>query len=229
MTKPIGKQDLLGIGMTSQRRRDQLIERLREKGIVNEDVLKVMRNMPRHLFLDEAMANRAYEDCALPIGFGQTISQPFIVARMTERLLGGDPAAYPKRVLEVGTGSGYQAAVLSMIVDDIYTVERIEDLYKKTRDLLQRLQLRNVHTKYSDGTWGWPEEAPFDAIIATAAPEQVPQSLLEQLAVNGRLVIPVGPSGYAQYLKVITRSEEGFQQETFEAVSFVPFVSGTPN
>ena len=185
--------------------------------------------MPRHLFVDEAMANRAYEDCALPIGFGQTISQPFIVARMTERLLGNDRSAYPKRVLEVGTGSGYQAAILAMIVEDVYTVERIQDLFKRTRDLLNRLQFRNVHTKHSDGTWGWPEEAPFDAIMATAAPEQVPESLLEQLAINGRLIIPVGATGHTQFLKLITRTEDGYDHETFEAVSFVPFCTGVTN
>jgi protein-L-isoaspartate(D-aspartate) O-methyltransferase len=226
MSKRLGKQDLLGIGMTSQRRRDQLIDRLRTNGISNEDVLKVMRNMPRHLFLDEAMANRAYEDCALPIGFGQTISQPFIVARMTESLLGDDPEQRPKRVLEVGTGSGYQAAVLSMLVEQVYTVERIMELYKRTRELFMRLHLRNVFTKHADGGWGWEAHAPYDAIIVTAAPEQVPESLLEQLAVGGRLVIPVGASGHMQYLKLIKKTEEGIEQQELEAVSFVPFLPG---
>jgi protein-L-isoaspartate(D-aspartate) O-methyltransferase len=220
----LDKQDLLGIGMTSQRRRDQLIERLRSEGVGNEQVLQVIRNMPRHLFVDEAMANRAYEDCALPIGFGQTISQPFIVARMTEAVLGD--GTKPKSVLEIGTGSGYQAAVLAMLVDKVYTVERIQELYKRTHALMQRLQLRNVHCKYADGGLGWPEHAPYDAIIVTAAPEQVPQALLDQLAVGGRMVIPVGENGRTQRLLKITRSAAGFEQENIELVSFVPFLSG---
>lgn len=226
MNKRLGKQDLLGIGMTSQRRRDRLIERLRVNGVVNEDVLNVMRNMPRHLFVDEAMANRAYEDCSLPIGFGQTISQPFIVARMTENVLGLDPQQRPKRVLEVGTGSGYQAAILSMLVGEVYTVERIKELYTRTRELLRHLQLRNIHVKHTDGTWGWVEHAPYDAIVVTAAPPEVPVSLLEQLAVGGRLVIPVGASGQPQYLKLIRKTADGLEQENLEAVSFVPFLQG---
>lgn len=226
MNKRLGKQDLLGIGMTSQRRRDQLIERLRTKGVVNEDVLGVMRNMPRHLFVDEAMANRAYEDCSLPIGFGQTISQPFIVARMTESVLGPDPQQRPRRILEVGTGSGYQAAVLSMLVEQVYTVERIKELHLRTRELLRHLQLRNIHVKHADGTWGWPEQAPYDAIVVTAAPENVPDSLMEQLAVGGRLVIPVGASGQPQHLKLIKKTAAGVEPEDLEAVSFVPFLQG---
>lgn len=226
MNKRLGKQDLLGIGMTSQRRRDQLIERLRTNGAVNEEVLTVMRNMPRHLFVDEAMANRAYEDCSLPIGFGQTISQPFIVARMTESVLGSDPQQRPRRVLEVGTGSGYQAAILSMLVEEVYTVERIKELYVRTRELLRHLQLRNIHAKHADGTWGWAEQAPYDAIIVTAAPPEVPGSLLEQLAVGGRLVIPVGASGQPQHLKLIKKTAEGFEPEDLEPVSFVPFLQG---
>lgn len=226
MNKRLGKQDLLGIGMTSQRRRDQLIDRLRTNGIANEDVLSVMRNMPRHLFVDEAMANRAYEDCSLPIGFGQTISQPFIVARMTESVLGADSQPRPKRVLEVGTGSGYQAAILSMLVEQVYTVERIKELYTRTRELLRHLQLRNIHVKHTDGTWGWPEHAPYDAIVVTAAPEKVPESLLEQLAVDGRLVIPVGANGQVQHLKLIKKTADGLEPEDLEAVSFVPFLQG---
>jgi protein-L-isoaspartate(D-aspartate) O-methyltransferase len=226
MNKRLGKQDLLGIGMTSQRRRDRLIERLRTNGVANEDVLNVMRNMPRHLFVDEAMANRAYEDCSLPIGFGQTISQPFIVARMTESVLGQDPEQRPRRVLEVGTGSGYQAAILSMLVDEVYTVERIKELYTRTHELFRHLQLRNIHAKYADGTWGWAERAPYDAIIVTAAPPEVPVSLLEQLAAGGRLVIPVGGSGQPQYLKLIKKTAEGLEQENLETVSFVPFLQG---
>jgi protein-L-isoaspartate(D-aspartate) O-methyltransferase len=222
----LDKQDLLGIGMTSQRRRDQLIERLRAEGVRNEEVLHVIRNMPRHLFVDEAMANRAYEDCALPIGFGQTISQPFIVARMTEAVLGDATQPKPKSVLEIGTGSGYQAAVLAMLVQKVYTVERIQELHKRTQSLMQRLQLRNVRCKYADGTLGWPEHGPYDAIIVTAAPEQVPPALLNQLAVGGRMVIPVGESGNSQRLLKIIRSEQGFEEESMELVSFVPFLNG---
>lgn len=222
----IGKNDLLGIGMTSQRRRNQLVERLREEGIKNEEVLRVIGNMPRHLFVDEAMANRAYEDSALPIGFGQTISQPFIVARMTETVLGDDASAKPRKVLEIGTGSGYQAAVLAMLVDKVYTVERIQELHKKAQELMLRLQLRNVQCKYDDGTLGWPKQAPFDAIIVTAAPPQVPQALLEQLAVGGHMVIPVGESGQSQRLYRIERTQDGFTRRELELVSFVPFLSG---
>ncbi|HEY3488052.1 MAG TPA: protein-L-isoaspartate(D-aspartate) O-methyltransferase [Gammaproteobacteria bacterium] len=212
--------------MTSQRRRNQLVERLRQDGIKNEEVLRVIGNMPRHLFVDEAMANRAYEDSALPIGFGQTISQPFIVARMTETVLGNDPALKPKTVLEIGTGSGYQAAVLAMLVNKVYSVERIRELHKRAQELMHRLQLRNVYCKYDDGTMGWPQHAPYDAIIVTAAPEQVPQALLEQLAVGGRMVIPVGESGRAQQLFNIRRTEQGFEREPLAPVSFVPFLSG---
>lgn len=222
----IGKNELLGIGMTSQRRRNQLVERLREEGIQNEEVLRVIGNMPRHLFVDEAMANRAYEDSALPIGFGQTISQPFIVARMTETLLGENPAERPRKVLEIGTGSGYQAAVLAMLVDKVYTVERIQELHRRAQELMQRLQLRNVQCKYDDGTLGWPQQAPFDAIIVTAAPPQVPEALQEQLAVGGRMVIPVGENGQSQRLYRIERTPEGFTRRELELVSFVPFLSG---
>jgi len=222
----IGKNDLLGIGMTSQRRRNQLVERLREEGIRNEEVLHVIGNMPRHLFVDEAMANRAYEDSALPIGFGQTISQPFIVARMTETVLGEDSSLKPRKVLEVGTGSGYQAAVLAMLVEKVYTVERIQELYKRAQDLMLRLQLRNVQCKYEDGSLGWPQQSPFDAIIVTAAPSQVPEALLEQLAVGGRMVIPVGENGATQRLYRIERTNEGFIHRERELVSCVPFLSG---
>jgi protein-L-isoaspartate(D-aspartate) O-methyltransferase len=222
----LGKNDLLGIGMTSQRRRDQLVERLRDEGIKNEEVLRVIGNMPRHLFVDEAMANRAYEDSALPIGFGQTISQPFIVARMTEAVLGDNAAEKPQKVLEIGTGSGYQAAILAMLVPKVYTVERIQELYKRAQELMQRLQLRNVQCKYDDGTLGWPQQAPFDAIIVTAAPSQVPEALLDQLAVGGRMIIPVGENGQPQRLYRIERTAEGFTRRELELVSFVPFLSG---
>jgi protein-L-isoaspartate(D-aspartate) O-methyltransferase len=160
-----------GIGMTSQRTRDRLIERLREKGIRNEEVLEIIRRTPRHLFVDEALSSRAYEDTALPIGFNQTISQPYIVARMTEILL--EPA--PQKVLEVGTGSGYQAAVLAQLVPKVYTVERIMALVPLARQRFRSLGLRNVNLKHSDGTWGWPQQAPFDAILVTAAPADIPR------------------------------------------------------
>lgn len=223
----LNKQDLLGIGMTSQRRRDKLIERLEEKGIRDGRVLNVIRNMPRHLFVDEAMANRAYEDCSLPIGYGQTISQPYIVARMTEAILGENSDSMPKNVLEVGTGSGYQAAVLALLVGQVYSVERIEALYDKAGDLLlRRLKFGNIHLNYSDGSWGWEAYAPYDAIIATAAPEVVPDALLQQLANGGRLVIPVGNISEAQRLLLITKTAEGYVEQQLELVSFVPFLRG---
>ena len=212
-----------GIGMTSQRTRDRLISRLREKGIQNNRVLEAMRLLPRHLFVDEALATRAYEDDALPIGHKQTISQPYIVARMTEALLIG---GHPKKVLEIGTGSGYQAALLAQLVDEVYTVERVEPLYQQTRKLLMNMGLRNVRCKLSDGTWGWESYAPYDAIIVTAAAPEIPQSLLEQLAMDGRLVIPVGTQSEPQQLLTLVRTEEGVVQEKLEDVLFVPLVSG---
>ena len=212
-----------GIGMTSQRTRDRLAERLRARGIQDERVLEVMRQTPRHLFVDEALASRAYEDTALPIGFRQTISQPYTVARMTEILLAAERPV--ERVLEVGTGSGYQAAILAQLVTRVYTVERIRDLYRRTRELLHGLGYRNLFTRHTDGTWGWPEQAPFDAIIATAAADEIPNALLEQLADGGRLVIPVD-SREGQRLCVIERKGGVFEQQTVEAVSFVPFCQG---
>jgi len=210
-----------GIGMTSQRTRDRLIERLREKGIRNEQVLEVIRRTPRHLFVDEALSSRAYEDTALPIGFNQTISQPYIVARMTEILL----ATNPQKVLEIGTGSAYQAAVLAQLVPKVYTVERILAMVPLARQRLRELNLRNVSLKQSDGTWGWPQQAPFDAILVTAAPAEIPKALLDQLVDGGRLVIPVG-AGSAQTLAVITRRGDQFDRENVESVSFVPLVGG---
>lgn len=215
-------QNQRGIGMTSQRTRDRLIERLKEKGISNIDVLAVMRELPRHLFVDEALASRAYEDTALPIGLGQTISQPFIVAKMTEVLLAGIPK---KSVLEVGTGSGYQAAVLSRLVDRVFSVERISPLLKQARERFYQLKLNNIKLKHSDGSWGWPENAPYDGIIVTCAAEQVPEELLKQLAPGGRLVIPVGGSG-GQSLRVIDRNGNTFEETELDAVSFVPLLSG---
>ncbi len=212
-----------GIGMTSQRTRDRLITRLKEQGIQNIDVLSVMRELPRHLFVDEALASRAYEDTALPIGHGQTISQPFIVARMTEVLLAGLPST--QKILEVGTGSGYQTAVLSRLVDRVFSVERISPLQNQARERFYQLKLNNIKLKHSDGSWGWEDNAPYDGIIVTCAPEEVPESLLLQLAPNGRLVIPVGGS-HKQSLRVIDRNGNGFEQQELDAVSFVPLLSG---
>ncbi|NOQ69862.1 MAG: protein-L-isoaspartate(D-aspartate) O-methyltransferase [Gammaproteobacteria bacterium] len=215
--------DIQGIGMTSQRTRDRLVERLREKGIKNERVLEVMRTTPRHIFVDEAMAHRAYEDTALPIGHGQTISQPYIVARMTEILLEG---GIPDVVLEVGTGSGYQSAILSRLVPKVYTVERISALLQKAREAHHKLGLLNVFSKHSDGSWGWEPKAPYYAIMVTAAPQSVPPGLLEQLAVGGRMVIPVGTKDGVQQLKIYTRTAEGFEESTQEYVRFVPLLDG---
>ena len=212
-----------GIGMTSQRTRDRLIERLRSKGIRDNRVLEAMRVLPRHLFVDEALATRAYEDDALPIGHKQTISQPYIVARMTEALLAHGQL---KKVLEIGTGSGYQAALLSKLIEQVYTVERIEPLYQQTRKLLMSMGIRNVRCKLSDGTWGWETYAPFDAIIVTAAAPDVPQSLLDQLIIGGRLIIPVGTQRDVQQLLTLVRTQAGIEQEKLEDVVFVPLVSG---
>ncbi len=211
-----------GIGMTSQRTRDRLIVRLKEQGINNRDVLAVMKSLPRHLFVDEALASRAYEDTALPIGHGQTISQPFIVARMTEILLEGIPK---KKVLEVGTGSGYQTAVLSRLIDRVFSVERISPLQNQARERFYNLKLNNIRLKHSDGSWGWEENAPYDGIIVTCAPEHVPENLLKQLAPGGRLVIPVGGS-VGQSLRVIDRNGTSFEETILDDVSFVPLLNG---
>lgn len=212
-----------GIGMTSQRTRDRLIERLREQGIRNESVLEIMRSMPRHIFIDEALASRAYEDTALPIGNGQTISQPYIVARMTEAVLGN--GEIPKKLLEVGTGSGYQTAILARLVEQVYSVERIDALMQQARGRFQELELRNIRLKHSDGNWGWSDYGPYDGIIVTAAPRQVPKPLYDQLSLGGRLVIPVGEQGMQQLL-VVTRTADGFDSKTLDLVSFVPLRGG---
>jgi protein-L-isoaspartate(D-aspartate) O-methyltransferase len=216
------KADIQGIGMTSQRTRDRLVQRLREKGIEDLSVLDVMRRTPRHLFVDEALSSRAYEDTALPIGYSQTISQPYIVARMSEELIRGQ---IPHKVLEVGTGSGYQTAVLAQLVDEVYTVERIDALVKTARQRLRELGLSNVRMKHSDGSWGWAQQAPFDAILVTAAPPEIPPALLEQLADGGRLVIPVG-GGRSQTLAVVTRRGTICEREDLEDVNFVPLLGG---
>lgn len=210
--------------MTSQRTRNRLMERLCEKGIANNDVLRIMSKVPRHLFMDEALATRSYEDTALPIGHGQTISQPYIVARMTELLLASERPL--ERVLEVGTGSGYQAAVLGPFVKKLYTVERIEALYLHTRDLLHDLGYRNIQCTLSDGSWGLTREAPFDGIMVTAAPETIPTALAEQLAVGARLIIPTGAQNQQQELRIMTRlSEAEYNTEVVESVQFVPLIS----
>ena len=210
--------------MTSQRTRDRLVERLRREGIQNQQVLEVIRTTPRHMFIDEALAHRAYEDTALPIGHGQTISQPYIVARMTEIILEN---GIPDKILEVGTGSGYQSAVLSRLVPKVYTVERINALLRKARQIHRSLRLMNIYSRLSDGSWGWPDKAPYPAIMVTAAPEHVPESLLAQLSVGGRMVIPVGSISGAQTLRLITRTPTGFDQQTLNGVHFVPLLDGS--
>jgi len=211
-----------GIGMTSQRTRDRLVERLRVEGIRNEHVLDVIRATPRHLFVDEALASRAYEDTALPIGFNQTISQPFVVAVMTELAIRNQP----QKVLEIGTGSGYQAAVLAALVPKVYTVERIEPLATLARQRFRKLGLRNIRASYTDGIAGLPEFAPYDAIITTAGAEFIPEALLEQLSPEGgRLVIPVG-SRNGQTLTLVTRRGGEFEREDLDPVIFVPLLSG---
>jgi protein-L-isoaspartate(D-aspartate) O-methyltransferase len=253
-----------GIGMTSQRTRERLVQQLREEGIGDERVLQAIRDVPRHLFVDEALASRAYENTALPIGHGQTISQPYIVARMTEALLNGGvqervslphkdvpmpraqdaqerPAETPAgetnsapgmpravgkrlhRVLEVGTGSGYQTAVLAALVDELYTVERLEPLMKQARKRLRELGYRNVHVKLSAGDIGWPQHAPYDGILVTAAAAELPPALLEQLAPGGCLVAPVGGPAM-QELRRVRRADGGFAYERLELVNFVPLI-----
>jgi protein-L-isoaspartate(D-aspartate) O-methyltransferase len=212
-----------GIGMTSARTRDRLVARLKEQGIKDVRVLSLIRSTPRHLFVDEALASRAYEDTALPIGLGQTISQPYVVARMTEALIADK---LPEQVLEVGTGCGYQTAILSSLVKRVYTVERLAALSQRARQTLSSINVRNVFFRHADGGWGWTQHAPYDGILCTAAPEDVPPSLLEQLAVGGRLVIPVGPSGSQDLLQVTRRGEASFERVILEKVSFVPLLGG---
>ncbi len=212
-----------GIGMTSQRTRDRLVTRLRSLGIRDRRVLEVIRKTPRHLFVDEALASRAYENTALPIGFGQTISQPFMVARMTEALLAD---GVPQRVLEVGTGSGYQAAILAQLVPELYSVERIAALHQRASRLLRELGFYNVRLRHSDGSWGWPQCGPYDAIIVTAAASEIPDSLLEQLAVGGRMVAPVVSEAGGQELKYLVRRDAHWEQTTLGPASFVPLLQG---
>ena len=213
--------DVKGIGMTSQRTRERMVQRLREQGIGSVAVLDVMRNTPRHMFVDEALAQRAYEDSSLPIGYSQTLSQPWVVARMTELLLAAGPL---QRVLEIGTGSGYQTAILAQLVGKVFSVERMKPLQVKARQRLRTLRLSNVQLSHNDGGMGWERHAPFDAILATAAPEQIPPELVAQLAVGGRMVIPVGVE--TQQLQLVVRSSAGVEITAVDEVRFVPLRSG---
>ena len=211
----------MGIGMTSQRTRERLIQRLMDQGITRIEVLEAIRSVPRHLFVDEALAHRSYEDTALPIGYGQTLSQPYMVARMSELALA---RGKPGKVLEIGSGSGYQTAILASLVDEICAIERIKPLQERARKQLRALRVRNVRLRHGDGLEGWPSEAPFDLILGAAAPERVPQVLLEQLAPDGCMILPVG--GQRQRLMMITATPEGFVEEVIEEVNFVPMISG---
>lgn len=213
-----------GIGMTSQRTRDRMLQRLQEQGIRDFAVLDLMRSTPRHIFLDEALAQRAYEDSSLPIGYQQTLSQPYIVARMTELLFQG--GARP-RILEIGTGSGYQTAILARMpgVEHVFSVERIQPLQEKARQRLRLLKIYNVQLRLADGSFGWADKGPFDGILAAAAPKQVPQELIDQLAEGGRLVMPAGDDGDQQLL-VIDKTADGVTTKIIEPVNFVPLLSG---
>ena len=218
---------MTGIGMTSARTRDRLVQRLREQGIADLAVLDRIRNVPRHIFVDEALGSRAYEDTALPIGFGQTISQPYIVARMTEALLQSAPAGGRlDNVLEIGTGCGYQTAVLAPLVTHLYTIERIEPLLARARERLKELGVRNVRFRHGDGSLGWKAHALYDGILVAAAPLTVPDALLRQLKVGGRLVVPLGPEGEQELMR-FTRREQRMERESLGAVAFVPLLGGT--
>ncbi|HEY6482367.1 MAG TPA: protein-L-isoaspartate(D-aspartate) O-methyltransferase [Steroidobacteraceae bacterium] len=214
---------LTGIGMTSARTRDRLVQRLREQGITNPAVLDRIRNVPRHIFVDEALGTRAYEDTALPIGFGQTISQPYIVARMTEALLEGGSL---HSVLEIGTGCGYQTTVLAGLVDRLYTIERIQPLMQRAKERIKELGIRNVRLRFGDGIAGWKAHAPYDGILVAAAPLTVPEALLKQLRVGGRLLVPIGPEGEQELIR-FTRKEQRVERESLGPVAFVPLLGGT--
>lgn len=215
----------LGIGMTSLRTRERLVERLVQQGIEDQRVLDQFRSVPRHLFVDEALSHRAYEDTALPIGHAQTISQPYVVAKMTSALIADGPR---DKVLEIGTGSGYQAAVLSGLVKQVFTIERIQPLFFKTRPLLSELGYHNVRCRFGDGFKGWKMHAPFDGIIVTAAPEHVPAQLASQLKEGGIMMIPVGPKGNQDLVK-LTRVGDSLTREVVGKVSFVPLLQGIAN
>jgi len=212
-----------GIGMTSQRSRDRLVLQLRDMGIESETVLASIRSTPRHIFIDEGLASRAYDNTALPIGQNQTISQPYIVARMTEALM---EAGDLDKVLEIGTGCGYQTAILAQLARRVYSIERIEVLLAGARERFHTLNYRNIKAKYGDGTRGWPEHAPFQGILVSAAPAKIPEALLEQLAVGGRIIIPIGHSK-GQKLLSVARTRTGFVEKSLDPVSFVPMLKGT--
>ena len=214
--------NMSGVGMTSQRTRIRLVERLRDQGIESEIILEIISKTPRHALIDEALAHRAYEDTALPIGFNQTISQPYIVARMTESLIADGPLG---NVLEVGTGSGYQTAILSQLADKVFTVERVAGLATRARERLGAMGYRNISFRHSDGGMGWSEKGPFDAIMVTAAPRVVPEALVDQLSDNGRMLIPVGESR-SQKLLMIRRINGEIEQTNLEPVRFVPLLGG---
>lgn len=219
------QRHLQGVGMTSQRTRDRMIQRLSEQGIIDKRILNIMRTTPRHIFIDEALASRAYEDTALPIGYYQTISQPYIVAKMTELLF--ETKQTLSNVLEIGTGCGYQTAILAQLAESVYSVERLLPLQKKAKSHTELLKLKNIRYLHSDGGWGWEDHAPYEGILVAAAPSEIPQALLEQLMVGGVMVIPVANlEDGTQSLKRITRTESSFQIEEVEPVSFVPFLSG---
>jgi len=223
----LGTRNIQGIGMTSARTRDRLVKRLQENGIHQQAILERIRNVPRHLFVDEALSSRAYEDSALPIGQGQTISQPFIVALMTQALLEHEGELQRlTKVLEVGTGCGYQTAVLAPFVKQLFSIERVAPLLNETKQRLAELEITNIRFRHDDGFRGWPGQAPFDGIIVTAAPAVIPEKLLDQLAPGGRLVVPVGPVGGTQQLYRITRTPTGITREQLSAVSFVPMLEG---
>lgn len=210
-----------GIGMTSENTRQRLVSRLRSKGIRDERVLEAIAATPRHLFVDEALSSRAYEDSALPIGRGQTISQPYVVALMTQAVLGEEGLS---KVLEIGTGSGYQAAVLARLADRVFTTERIGELVRSARQRFHRLGLHNIYTRHADGLNGWPTQAPFDAIVVTAG-GVIPESLLEQLAVGGVLVAPEQDNGHQRLIRT-TRTASGFERDDLGLVVFVPLLEG---
>lgn len=213
-----------GIGMTSARTRERLVQRLREQGIADPRVLDQIRNVPRHLFVDEALATRAYEDTALPIGHGQTISQPYVVARMSEAMIEGTTP--PRKILEIGTGCGYQTAVLAPLVSVIYSIERVGALLQRAREQLKELGVRNVHLRHGDGFQGWAAHGPYDGILMAAAPLSIPHTLFEQLAQGGRLIAPYGPEGRQQLVRITRRGDE-LHTETLGLVSFVPLLKGT--
>lgn len=223
---PLPPSAFKGEGMTSQRARDRLAATLKESGIRDPRVIEVIRNTPRHHFIDQALHSRAYENTALPIGHGQTISQPWVVARMTEALLEHFNGGVPQKVLEIGTGSGYQAVVLAALVGQVFTVERIEELLRQARRRFRQLGLANVRSRHDDGKLGWPDQAPFDAIILTAAGDAIPSQVLDQLSPDGVLVAPVGSPSSQTLLRIRGDGQGDFVQEELGAVSFVPLLGG---